>query len=91
MCGKHRVSSVNKLRNNKISVQKLEREKKMLDLSLLLLFPSCEANVKYHIMRAEYVALIFRNDNQLIFNLEDPINHDWNERIRVKWKRLLSR
>ena len=83
MCGKQRVSSVSKFRNNKIFVQNLEREKKMLDLSLLLLFPSCEVNVKYHIMRAEYVALIFRNDNQLIFNLEDSVNHDWNERGRV--------
>ena len=47
--------------------------------------PPCEANLKYHIMRANYVALMFRNANQLILNLEDPINHGWDERGRVKW------
>ena len=79
--GNHRVTSVDKLRNN-IFLQKLEKENKIIDLSLL---PPCEINVKYHIMRAKYVALMFRNANRLILNLEDPINYGWDERGRVKW------
>ena len=79
--GNHKVTSVNNLRNN-IFLQKFEKENKIIDLSLL---PPCEANLKYHIMRAFSVALMFRNANQLILNLEDPINHGWDERGRVKW------
>ena len=36
-------------------------------------------------MCAFSVALMFRNANQLILNLEDPINHGWDERGQVKW------
>ena len=79
--GNHRVSSVNALQN-KIFLQKFEKEKIIIDLSLL---PPCKANLKHHIMRANYVALMFRNANRLILNLEEPINHGWNERGRVMW------
>ena len=79
--GNHKITSVNNLRNN-IFLQKFEKRNKIIDLSLL---PPCEANLKYHIMRAFYVALMFRNANQLILSLEDPINHGWDERGRVKW------
>ena len=82
--GNHRVSSVNELLN-KIFLQKFEREKKIIDLSLL---PPCETNLKLHIMRANYVASIFRNANRLILNLEEPINHGWDERGRVMWSSI---
>ena len=28
---------------------------------------------------------MFRNANRLILNIEEPINHGWNERGRVMW------
>ena len=34
-------------------------------------------------MHAKYVASIFRNTNRLILNLEEPMNHRWDERWRV--------
>ena len=36
-------------------------------------------------MRASYVASIFRNAYRLTLNLDDPINHGWDERGRVVW------
>ena len=56
---------------------------KIVTLSLLPTLPSCEANVQYyHIVRAEYVALIFRNSNQMILSLEGLINLGLDERGR---------
>ena len=54
----------------------------LIDPSLLL---PCKANLKYHIMRAHYGALMFRNAYRLILNLENPINHGWDEKGRAKW------
>ena len=64
-------TSVNELRN-KIFLQNFEREKKIIDLSLL---PPCQANLKLHTMRANYVASIFRKADRLFLNLEEPMNH----------------
>ena len=50
--------------------------------------PPCETNLKLHIMRANYAASIFRNANRLILNLEEPINHGWDERGRVMWSSI---
>ena len=75
------MPSVNELRN-KIFLQKFEREKKIIDLSLL---PPCQANLKLHTMRANYVASIFRKADRLFLNLEEPMNHGWDERGRVIW------
>ena len=58
---------------NKI-LRKFEREKEIVDLSLVPTLPSCEANVEYHhIMLTEYAALIFRNIKRLTLNLEVPV------------------
>ena len=57
-------------------------KRRIIDLSLL---PPCEANLKYNIMRAHYGALMFRNANRLILNLENTINHGWDEKGRAKW------
>lgn len=45
--GNQRISSVNQLRH-KLFMQKFEREKKVVDLSLL---PPCKENLKLHILR----------------------------------------
>eukprot|EP00794_Sanderia_malayensis_P008687 gene8687-biopygen6960 len=79
--GNQKISSVNELRYS-IVWQKFEREKKIVDLSLS---PPCQANLKLHIMRANYVASIFRNANRLILDLEDPSSNGWDERSRVVW------
>ena len=70
--GHARISSVNKLRH-KIFWQKLEKENKVIDLSFM---PPCEANL--HIMRANYVALIFRKADRFILDLEDHTSHGWS-------------
>ena len=45
----------------------------------------CETNLKLHIMRANYVASIFRNADRLTLNLEQPINNGWDEKSRDMW------
>jgi hypothetical protein len=79
--GSHTMSSVNKLRH-KIFLQRFEKEKKVIDISLL---PPCETNLKLHIIRANYVASIFRKANHLIIDLDEPTNHGWDERWEVIW------
>ena len=79
--GHARISSVNKLRH-KIFWQKLEKENKVIDLSFM---PPCEANLKLHIMRANYVASIFRKADRLILDLEDHTSHGWSDRGQVIW------
>ena len=75
------MSSVNKLRH-KIFLQRFEKEKKVIDISLL---PPCETNLKLHIIRANYVASIFRKANHLILDLDESTNHGWDERGEVVW------
>lgn len=79
--GNQTMSSANKLRH-KIFLQKFDKEKKVIDLSLL---PPCETNLKLHIIRANYVASIFRKANHLILDLDEPTNHGWDERGEVIW------
>ena len=64
------------------SCKKFEREKKITDFSLLL---PCEANLKLHIKRANYVASIFRKAGHWILNPEDQTSHGWDETGRVIW------
>lgn len=78
------MSSVNKLRH-KMFVQKFTKEKKFVDLSLL---PPCATNLKFHIMRANYVAFIFRNAKNLILDLDDQTCHGWKEDGKVIWDSL---
>ena len=59
---------------HKIFLQKFEREKEIVDLSILPILPSCAANVEYrHIMRAEYVAMILRISRRLILQLRRQV------------------
>ena len=44
----------------------------MENLTLLPILPICEVDAEYHIVCAGYVALIFRNNNRLILNVEGP-------------------
>ena len=50
-----RILSVNEARK-KVFWSKLNKEKKIIDLSLM---PPCQSNLHHHIMRANYVAYIF--------------------------------
>ena len=77
------MSSVNKLRH-KIFLQKFDKEKKVIDMYISLL-PPCKTNLKLHIIRANYVASIFRKANHLILDLDEPTNHGWDERWEVIW------
>lgn len=79
--GDQKISSVNALRH-KIFVRKFEKEKKIVDLSLL---PPCFENLKLHIKRANYVARMYRQAPCLMLQLENPSNHGWDERGSVIW------
>ena len=77
--------------NHKISiryrmfVEKFEKKKKIIDLSLL---PSCSDNLRLHCKRANHVAMIFKQADRLILELEEPVNHGWNERGSVVWSEV---
>ena len=79
--GNPRIGSVNKLRY-KMFVEKFEKKKKIIDLSLL---PPCSDNLRLHCKRANHVAMIFKQADRLILQLEEPANHGWNERGAVVW------
>ena len=79
--GNERIQSVNDMRT-KMFLQKFESEKKITDLSLL---PPCQATLKLHIKRSNYVASIFRQAGCLMMDLDDPANHGWDERGSVVW------
>eukprot|EP00794_Sanderia_malayensis_P010661 gene10661-biopygen8528 len=79
--GNKRISSVTLLRH-KLFVQKFEREKKIIDLSLL---PPCKENLRLHILRANYVAMIFWQANGLMLQLDAQVDHGWNESGSVRW------
>ena len=59
---------------------KFDKEKKVVDLSVL---PPCKNNLKYHIIRSNYVAYIFRHANQLVLDIEKAENHGWDEEGKV--------
>ena len=70
-------SSVDKVRF------KMFQTKGIQDLSLL---PSCISNLKYHIMRANYVANMYINAVRLNTCLEDPTDHGWREDGSAEWE-----
>ena len=77
--GNKRISSRNLLRL-KLFVQKFEREKEIIDLSIL---PPCKENPRLHILRANYVAMIFRQANGLMLQLDASVDHGWSEADRL--------
>ena len=82
--GSQRLSSVNLLRH-KLFVQKIERERKIIDLSLL---PPCKENLRIHILRANYVAMMFRQADGLMLQLGSPADHGWDEKGSVRWSEI---
>ena len=79
--GYPRIQSVNEARR-KVFWDRFHKEKKIIDLSLM---PPCSSNLRYHIMRANYVAYIFRHAGQLQMDLESPDGHGWNADGNVVW------
>ncbi len=56
-----------------------ERIEKVTDLSL------CKSSREKHLLRANYVARIWRQAQNPIVEIEDPSNHGWNEDCPVDW------
>ncbi len=77
--GNKRISSGNLLLH-KLFVQKFEREKEIIDLSIL---PPCKENPRLHILRANYVAMFFKQANGLMLQLDAPVDGGWNEADRL--------
>ncbi len=73
--GNKRISSGNLLRL-KLFVQKFERQKNIIDLSIL---PPWKENPRLHILRANYVAMFFWQANGLMLQLDALVDHGWNE------------
>ena len=77
--GNERMQSVNDVMKKNF-LQRFESDKKKTKLNLL---PPCQANLKLHIKRSNYVASIFRQAGCLMMDLDDPANHGWDERGSV--------
>lgn len=82
--GDKRVESIDELRY-KIFSQKFEKEGKVVDLSLL---PPCKANFQLHTIRANYVAQMYRQAKELVMNLDNPDNHEWDDQGNVIWSNI---
>ena len=61
---------------------KFDKEKRVVDLNVL---PPFKNNLKYHIIRSNYVAYIFCHANQLFLDIEKAENHGRNEEGKVCW------
>ena len=61
---------------------KFDKKEKVVDLNVL---PPYKNNLKYHIIRSNYVAYIFRHANQLVLDIEKAENHGWDEEGKVCW------
>ena len=79
--GYPRLSTVNDVRKA-MFWEKFDKKKKIVDLSLL---PPYKENLRYHIMRSNDVAYIFRHADQLILDLMDPANHGWDKERKIVW------
>lgn len=82
--GGQRVESVDQLRY-KMFLQKIEKEGKVVDLTLL---PPCKSNLRFHARRANYVAHMYRRANELILSLDNPSNHGWNDQGSALWSKI---
>ena len=58
-----------------IFVRKFEQKEKLTDLSLL---PSCASNLNLHTKRANYIARIYKQANNLVMNLDELTCHGWD-------------
>ena len=74
-------STVNDVRKS-IFWTKFDKGKKVVDFNVL---PPCRNNLKYHIIRSNYVAHIFRDTNQLVLDIEKAENQGWDEEGKVCW------
>ena len=66
-----RSRSVDQIRK-KIFVRKFKQEGKTIDLSLL---PPCTSNLNLHTKRANCIARIYKQANNLMMNLDDTTCH----------------
>ena len=72
--GRVKLQSVNEARAS-IFWDKYNKDKKIVDLCML---PPCKNNLQLHIIRANYVAYIFRNACHLHLDIEAPSLHGWS-------------
>ena len=79
--GHPRLQSVNEAWQ-KVFWQTFNKDEKIVDLSLM---PPCESTLRYHIMRANYVAYLFRQADHLMMHLESPERHGWDADEKVVW------
>ena len=79
--GHPRLLSVNEARR-KVFWQKFNKDEKIVYLSLM---PPCKSNLHYHIMRANYVAYLFRQADHLVMHLESPERYGWDADGKVVW------
>ena len=70
---------------DKVFWQKFNKDKKIVDLSVM---PPCKTNLSYHIMRANYIAFLFRQADHLVMNLESPEGHGWDADGKVIWSNV---
>ena len=65
---------------------KYEKGKKSLDLCML---PQYQQNLKLHMRRANYVAVIFNSANMLQMDLDSPFGYGWDENLPTVWSDIV--
>ena len=76
--GDQRTEAVNQVRY-KVFVQKIQKDGKVVDLSLL---PPCKCNLQFHAKRENYVAYLYRRANELM------LNHGWDSPGSALWSNI---
>ena len=76
------VTLVNDQVRKEIFACKFEQEEKTNDLSLL---PPCALNLNLHKTRANCIARIYKQANNLMRNLDDPTCHGWDGNYQAVW------
>ena len=74
------VTLVNDQVRKEIFACKFEQEEKTNDLSLL---PPCALNLNLHTTRANCIARIYKQANNLMRNLDDPTCHGWDGKKKL--------
>ena len=80
--GKMKLQSVNEARSA-IFWEKYNKNKTVIELSLL---PPCQANLVFHLQRANYVAFLMRSTT-LKPNIEHYTKHGWSEDGQAIWSK----
>ena len=62
--------------------EKLQKENKIIDLSLL---PPCQSSLELHCKRANFVAKTWRDASNPMLLSDNPVMHGWLPDMNIEW------